>query len=414
MIVGEPFESSLLGPERPLLPKLAVHLLEDEPGTLDVTLTIPLDPNEPDERAAIEQFAPEDRTLDVRYLARINLAAEREELSRRFAETYRKHPIRKHLTAPELGQVPDELLRDAFTPIAAQGHSVFQRLFEPPDERGALLSHGEDDDPLVRRALASALARPHRVVLKSPLSLFPWAMLYDDARIDENDLSTFDARRFWGFRHVLQEEIPGAAMAVRLPQAPRVVAAVCPEVDAADEHRQGPLGKLAEARPDGVSWLGSAEALRRELANFDGDCLYFYGHAVQADPPTPTTSYLRLDGINLTAYAIRKDGGPNFKRRPVLAFLNGCETKPLHVWDESSIAGLLCLRGGGRVCAVTTFAEVPVAFGRRFGQLFWERFLGGDNVGVSLQRARAAMLEQYQNPLGLLYALLGRAETRLG
>ncbi|HMY18795.1 MAG TPA: CHAT domain-containing protein [Polyangium sp.] len=414
MMRSEPLESSLLGAERPLLPKLAVHLLEDEPGTFDVTLTIPLDPNEPDERAAIELFAPEDRVLDVRYVARINLAAEREELSRRFAETYRKHPIRKYLVAPELGQVPDDMLRDAFTPISAQGHSVFQRLFEPPDERGALLSHGEEDDQLVRRALASALSRPHRVVLKSPMSLFPWAMLYDDPRIDENDASTFDPGRFWGFRHVLQEQIQGAAMAVRLSDAPRVVAAICPELDPGDEHGLGPLGKLAKGRSDSVAWIRSADALRNALTEFDADCLYFYGHATQADPPTPTTSYLKLDGIKLTAYAIRKGGGPRFKKRPVFAFLNGCETRPLHVWDESSIAGLLCLRGDGRLCAITTFAEVPIAFGRRFGQLFWEHFLAGDNVGASLLHARVAMLEQYANPLGLLYTLLGRAETRFG
>ena len=78
------------------------------------------------------------------------------------------------------------------------------------------------------------------------------------------------------------------------------------------------------------------------------------------------------------------------------------------------IAGLLCLRSGGRVACVTSFAEVPIAFGRRFAQLFWGFFLAGTNAGEALLHARTAMLDQYNNPVGLLYNLFGRVETRIG
>lgn len=409
MTRNRPIDLPLLGSERPLLQKLAAHLVEYDRGKLDVTLCVPLDISNASEKAAVERFAPEDHILDVRYIAEINLAAERASLSHKFSETYRTHAVRRYLTKAELEPIPDDVLRDAFVPIAVQGHSVFQRLCVPRSKPDKLLSHGSDDWPVVSRALESAFARPQRVVIKSPLSLFPWAMLYDDPRIYRNDYSTFDVHRFWGFRHVLQEVVPGAAMAVRLPRVPQVVAAVCPKADPDAEHRRGRLGDLQS-----ITWVESSEVLRQLLADFDADCLYFFGHAEQENPPTPATSVLRLDGVALAVNDITDIKGPQFKKGLVLAFLNGCETRPIHEWDASSIAGLLCTKGECRVCAVTTFAEIPVAFGRRFGQIFWERFLSGDHIGTAIRDARIALLEEYANPLGLLYSLIGRAETRLG
>jgi hypothetical protein len=408
--VSAPLDPALLGPERPRLDKLSLQILEDAPGRLDVTLSVLLDPASADERAAVEAFAPEDRLLDVRYLVEMNLAAERDELARRFEAMYRRHPVRAALTSDALEVVPDDRLRDAFMPIAAQGSSIFRRLLQPRQ----LLNYAAADAPCVRAALRSALERAHLVAVKSPVSLFPWTFLYDGAELDETNLTTFDASRFWGLRHQIQEEIEGASRRVRLSRPPRIVAAVSPDVDPGGEHREGPLGRLAAEHPESVHWIASAEALRRSLADFQGDCLYFYGHAAQGNPPTPTTSYLLIDGFKLTVDRIDQAGGPRFQKELVLAFLNGCETTPLHVWSKDSLAGFLCLQGDHRVCCVTTFAEVPIAFGRRFGQLLWERFLGGARLGEALLEARREMVRRYNSPLGLLYALFGRVETRFG
>jgi CHAT domain len=408
-MVSNAVHPGLFGPDMPQLTKFAIHLLRDGHDTLDVTLTIPLDSTKPAEQAAIEQFAPTDATLDVRYVVQMNLAAEREELSRRFSDTYRKHPIRQQLKSPEMVPLSLDQVQEAFGPIAIQGNSIYHRLFEPRMKPGLLLNYGDDEAPMIWAAVRSALARPHRLAVKSPLSLFPWNFLYDDCTIEENDLSSFDPRRFWGFRHVIQEEITGTAMAVRLPPSPHIIAAVCPAVDSTGKHRNGPLGQRA-----GVDWLRSTEQLKGALANFNADCLYFYGHAVQNDPPTPTTSSLKLDGMQLTAFAIHKVEGPRFNKRPVFVFLNGCETQPLNVWDSGSIAGLFCLESGARVCCVTTFAEVPISFGAAFAHAFWEGFLKGENAGAALLSARNKMLNEYNNPVGLLYNLFGRVETRLG
>src|SRR5262249_45703084 len=124
----------------------------------------------------------------------------------------------------------------------------------------------------------------------------------------------------------------------------------------------------------------------------------------QDTPPTPTTSYVEVDGIRLTVERIARAGGPHFAKPLVLAFLNGCATAPPATWTRDSVAGFLCFAGHRRVACVTSFAEVPSAFASGFAQRFWAGFLAGRTVGEALQEARRGMLEGYNNPLGLLYA----------
>lgn len=405
MTLSVTFDPTLLSSDCPTCDKLSVWILEESPGVLDITLFVPLNPASPAEHRAIDLFAP-DRTLDVRYRVEMNLAAERKVLAERFHAMYRKHQVRAVLTAPVLAPIPDEQLRHAFAPIAAQGASIFRRLFQPD----RYTNYNDEDAPVVRDAMRSALDRELIVVLKSPVSLFPWTFLYDGESFDELDLRTFDPARFWGFRHQLQEEVDGISRGVHIAALPKVIAAVCCTVDAAGEHRQGPLGQLPVER---IAWIPSALALQESLGAFDGDCLYFYGHAAQEDPPTPTTSYLQIDGIPLTVERIDRAGAPRFQKKLVLAFLNGCGTGPLNIWNRDSVAGFLCFHGKQRVCCVTSFAEVPIAFGLALAQRFWEGFLGGKTLGEALRDARRALLAEHHNPLGLLYAVFGRVETRI-
>jgi hypothetical protein len=398
-------DPALLTTERPLHDKLSAWILEDAPGVLDITLFVPLDTSSPAERLAVELFAP-DRILDIRYRVPVNLAAERRVLSDRFHSLYRSHAVRAALTAPTLAPVPDEQLRHAFSPVAAQGASIFRRLFQPD----RFDSHPDDDAPILRDALRSALAREHIVVLKSPEPLFPWAFLHDGDGFDELDHRTLDLGRFWGYRHQIQEEVDGVSRHVRIPAPPAIVATVCGAADPAGEHRGGPLGQLPEGR---VTWLPSALALAETLGAFGADCLYFFGHAAHEDPPTPTTSYLEVDGIKLTVERIARAGAPRFSKPLVLAFLNGCGTGPLNTWNRDSLAGFLCFAGNKRVACVTSFAEIPAAFGSALAQRFWADFLAGRTLGESLLAARRALLAEHNNPLGLLYSVLGRVETRL-
>lgn len=411
---SEPLDPALIGPDRPIADKLTLQILPEDRDHLDVTLGLVLDPSQPDEQAAIDAFAP-DGCLEVRHLAELNLEAERNALSDRFTHLYRKSELAADLRAPQLVSLREPAekanqLRRAMMPVAVRGRSVYRRLLEP----GELLNYSDADAPLVRAALRSALRRDHLVVIKSPVSLFPWTFLYGGEGLDKDDLTTLDLTRFWGFRHQIQEEVEGASPRVRLPGAPVIAAAVSPDQDAAAEHRRGPLGKLAEGAPERVQWIDSAAKLRGAITHFPGDCLYFFGHALQDDPPTPTTSALRLQDLDVTVEEICEERGPRFDRPLVLVFLNGCETTPLNVWNKDSFVGLLCLRGDRRVCCVSTFAEVPAAFARRFAQRFWERFLDKATLGAALLGARRDLLEELLSPLGLVYTLFGRIETRIG
>lgn len=397
-------DEAALKDERPLYEKLVTWIDEDSPGVLYVRVGVRLDARSRAERLARAAFAP-DSTLDLCYCVEMNLAAERRVLVDRIHTMYRRHPIHTALTAARLAAIPDDQLRAAFAPIAAQGASIFRRLFQPD----RFESHTDEDAPILRAALRSALSREQILVIKSPEPLFPWAFLYDGA-FDELDLRTLDLGHFWGFHHQIQEEVDGVSRHVRISAPPAVVAAVCPAVDRAGEHRNGPLGKLAEDR---ITWVDSVVALEKKLGAFDADCLYFFGHAAQDDPPIPTTSYLTVNGLPLTVERVARENGPRFTKPLVLAFLNGCGTGPLNTWNRDSVAGFLCFAGNRRVACVTTFAEVPAAFASALAQRFWTGFLAGRMLGESLRDARRALLAEYNNPLGLLYTVLGRVETRI-
>jgi len=401
----------LLGDDRPRIRKLEVDLHVDrlDPNQLEVHLRVPLDPSKNDEAKAQERFGD---ILYVRHFAKVKLKEAREALSEAFEKLYNpmtSSEVHDLLTSPAIPEDREtsRKMHAAFIELAILGRTVYRRLFEPRE----LDSHATEDRDIVLSALRSALARPHYICIQSPEPLFPWTFLFDDAALQRDNLKSFEFGRFWGFRHVLQEEVRGTTMSIHLPSQARFVAAVCPITDDEGEHQRGPLAEIDATR---MQWINDAEELKEKLSDFKEDILYFYGHATQDDIALAATSALRLKGYKLTADDIDSSNGPVFEQRPVLIFLNGCETRPLHDWDDESIAGLLCLRGDHRVSCITTVAEVPRIFGRHFARCFWEQFLQGKNVGESLLHARTELLASEHNPLGLLYTFFGRVETRLG
>lgn len=393
--------SELLGASRPLLPKLEVRI-QEEGADLVVTLTLPLDPSVPEEKAALDHFGD----LVIQHRPKVDLKAERQVLSKKIADAYRSTKAGVAMRADPLSKIDDDDLREAFMPVAVLGASLWRRLLSPAARD--FEQYSEDDRKVAKPALTSVLRRAHWITLTSPARLFPWAFLYDGEGLNKDLLSTLDFDRFWGFRHEIQEQIEGIAMSRVLPAKPKVIAAVSKDVDPQGEHKGSAL-----AGAD-VEWLSSADDLRTRLAQFDGDCLYFYGHAVQQDPPTPTTSELKMDGFGVTVEEIQEQDGPRFSKNLVLAFLNGCGTSPLNEWTTSSFAGLLCLGGQHRVCCISTFAEVPASFARAFAAKLWDRLLvKRERIGAALLFARHEMMREFNHPMGLLYGLLGKIETRI-
>lgn len=395
-------ERALLAEDAPMWEKLYAWLHQSSPDVVSVVLLVRLDTSSPAERVAADLFADDDGTLTVRYHVAIKLADERKDLAEKIHAAYK----RAALTAAPLTRVAEDTLRSLFAPIAELGASIFRQLFQPH----RFDSHADEDAPLLRDALRSVFSRELMIVLQSPEPLFPWAFLYGGERFDELDSRTIDFGCFWGFRHQIQEELDGVSRRRCISAPPAIVAAICPIADSAGEHRRGPLGQIPKDR---VIWLSSVLALERELRAFDADCLYFFGHAVQEGSPTLSTSCVKLDGIKLTVERLDRAGGLRFAKPLVLAFLNGCSTGPLNTWNSKSVAGFLCFGGMHRIACVTSIFDVPAAFASALAQRFWADFLAGRMLGEALRDARRALLAEYNNPLGLLYAVLGRVETRL-
>lgn len=413
MTRSEPLDPSLLGPQRPQQPRVRVEFDAGPAGALTVTLLVPLDARVAPEQAALEAFSPEGGVLDVQCSVEIDLAAERADFARAFAAAYRRDdPLAAALRADALEPLAPTAVRDLLAPFAAQGASVFQRLFQPD----RYLNYNDADAPLVRGAVLSALRRPQIVSVLSDEPLFPWAFLFEDARFDPlAGPRTLDPLMFWGFRHQLQLEVEGTAPRPVLPATPAIVAAVCPETDATQSHRD-PTHPLARFDVAGhpVTWVRNVFELREVLRHFDADCLYFYGHADHGRPPTPTTSWIKLRGSALSVAEIQRTRKGPFARNPVLVFLNGCNTAPLDAWNDASVIGYLCLRGDRRICCVGTAAEIPAAYATAFAREVWDALFRHESLGAAVLAARAALYRRYNNPLGLLYVLFGKAETRLG
>jgi hypothetical protein len=164
--------------------------------------------------------------------------------------------------------------------------------------------------------------------------------------------------------------------------------------------------------------LRTAPELGTALQKFDGDCLYFYGHAYheEGDKPVACKSWLQLRSVNLTVSMLKQDfkPAPNYSKRPVVTFLNGCRTSPMHQWHENTVAGFLCINGDNRVCCVSSVAEIPEQFAAEFARYFWEHFsINYRRIGEALLNARLDLLNIYNNPLGLSYSLFGRSDTHI-
>ena len=382
-----------------------------------IDLTLPLNERYESEAEAIRLFSPDEKRLFLKYRVDIDLETHRQHMLKLVEQLYylegaeSKREFALAMRRDFLAQLHDEDVRAAFMPIATHGRNVFRRLFQDVE---IFEGYSQSDKPLLLDVLRSAFGRENAIVVRTPMSLFPWAFLYDDGRLTFEDATTLELGRFWGFRHQIQEEVEGVAPRVSMTHSPRVVAAVCPQVDPQRVHNDEAFGSRDSLVIE-VRTVGDKQDLLSILASpFEHDCFYFCGHSFQDSPPVQATSAILFDGIKLTVDEIDGKGGPQFLRNPVLAFFNGCETSPVGSWSKETLAGFLCHKGDSRVCAVTTTGKVPAALARALGVQFWRRFLNKSaSVGEALQGARLTLLAKYGNPLGLLYTVLGRGDIRL-
>jgi hypothetical protein len=401
--LGGPIDARAFASARPTRSKVSLHVVRALDDGVEIRLSLPLDDASIDERAA--HLLAQDGRLDVRYLVEMDLRAERAALARQLAAMYRTDVGRRLAASAQLTQAE---LRRILAPLAEQGWSILHRLLFSAVPRGY-----PDHVEVVQRAVRSALSRPQIIDVVSDEPLFPWALLFDGRDFDSTDLSTLDPERFWGFQHEIQERSEGTSPLCRLPARPKIVTSVCSQVDATGWHSAAthPLVRYANTVPS-----ATVTELRQMLGDFEGDCLYFFGHAGHdSDRPIPATSWIKLRGVQLTVATLQARQAPSFRNELVVVFLNGCRTSPLGAWNAGSLLGHLCKHGRGRVCCVATVAEVPEELAAQLARYFWEAFVFERRpIGQALLEARRAMLRQPpHSPLGLVYTLLGRVDTRI-
>lgn len=394
--------------------KVVVNLDQQSKDSLVVTLSIPLDASFPVEAATIRHFGTD--ILDIKYEVKMDFDVRRQEFDKQVRTIYGDER-NEVLGKEELKPVTLRRLKEILAPLASLGANIFYNLFL--NQKNGLLRPNVRHAEVVWAAITSVFSRPHLISIKqqqppgvSSAPLFPWAFLYDDIGFKESDLSTLNPTRFWGFRHQIQEELDCTATRLSLPAKPSILTSICTDADWQQCHLH-PAHSLSADKCN-ITEAPTVDELGTALKNFTHDCFYFFGHAHHPEPPVQTQSRLELRGEHLTVDELSRNyrPAPRFSKEPVLAFLNGCRTSPLNVWNKESVAGFLCEEGGQSVCCVSTVASVPGSVAAMFGFHFWKLFLDRKlPLGDALLKTRRVMLRKWNNPLGLLYTVFGNVDT---
>lgn len=401
--------------------KVVITLSQQTEQTLFITLSLPLDSDYPAEAAFQDHFGlgnGDDVYFDINYSVKMNFEGRRKNLDEEVKKIY-GDADNVVLGKDELEVVGQRQLRQILARLATLGANTFFNLFL--DEGNTLLRPDETHGETVRAAITSVFSRRQLISIKTNFPegqksapLFPWAFLYDDRSFSDSNLATLDPMRFWGFTHVIQEELHCTNTVRKLPATPSILTAICSDTDKAQWHKN-PGHSLVKHTGEMTETL-TVNELGAALKDCASDCFYFFGHAYQPDPPLQTESRLELRGEHLTVDDLKRKykGAPNFSKNPVLAFFNGCRTAPLNVWDSESIAGFFCEKEHQKVCCVSTVASVPGSVAAMFGCHFWKLFLKRKlPLGDAVLKTRRVMLRKWNNPLGLLYTVFGNVDTRV-
>jgi CHAT domain len=93
---------------------------------------------------------------------------------------------------------------------------------------------------------------------------------------------------------------------------------------------------------------------------------------------------------------------PRERPSPPLAFLNACTSVSVDVRELCSFPGLLLESHRG---VIGTETRIPDVVAAEFSAAFYRSLLNGYTVGESLHSAKWYLIEEHNNPLGLVYTL---------
>ena len=153
--------------------------------------------------------------------------------------------------------------------------------------------------------------------------------------------------------------------------------------------------------------------MKSQLSSFD--IVHFAGHA-SFDPEYPEESGLKLSDGRFTA----KDIGKLVynKQLPHLIFSNACQSARTNAWDtqpfnNSAIYGIAnAFKLAGVKHYLGTFWNIADTTSHNFACLFYQYFLAGETVGMSMLKARKELMSDQQDLCWASYHLYGDPRTR--
>jgi hypothetical protein len=329
------------------------------------------------------------------------------------ASTFRSSYYRKHVIGTP------EVCAAALRHLARHGHYLWQALFR---------------DPALNRWAVALRERgrtaPLQLNLVTPGLVLPWQLVYDRDPDEDVELDGF-----WGLRHWLTVSARQGLPDYVVPDDSTLTAlagfylAFAEDAEIRDPeivNRQQSLVRRLVPLADMIT--SDAELLARLRAGSDARVLYLFSHVDNLTPAftSPFQASDRTIGTAGTRIILTKEGGlslvdlrnaaplecaPRLRGHP-LVILNACGSatqSPVHDFGLVSF-----FFDHGAQALIGTECKIPVIFGDVFGAALLEALtMPGQSFGSAIRTTRRLLIERDHNPLGMLYALLGRADMCL-
>jgi hypothetical protein len=289
---------------------------------------------------------------------------------------------------------------DALSELAHEGNNAFHMIFQ---------------DPIASSAIRDLINRQDTLAIEVQSENFflPWELLYD------GDPTVVRYKNFWGLRYIIARCIVRDMTSRGVPR-PDLVTFGVPSI--ALQTDKSLKYVMSEEIPyfEGLSRNARIHLLKlRDLdpKNKAQDSKYFASychskavqishfacHAQYVEKPRHH-SYLKLSNDFCLSLRDIRNLQLELAGYP-LVFLNACETglrNPLQTLDFVSLFLSIGARG-----VIVTEADIPDRFAAQFVKHFYQSFLEGEGIGHCLLETRRHFLEEYDNPLGLIYGFYG-------
>ena len=317
--------------------------------------------------------------------------------------------------------------------LRSEGARLYERIFK----------RGEKD---LRKTMAAidefqlADDRPLRVRIRTADVYAPWQVLYP---LKQGEI---DPNRFWGFRYALGVLNKSDAAQARMrfvmprPRGDDVVFAMWQGRDGKDTVSQtaalllAHLSKQFSQTP--VSVKSRDELIEKLKADSrDIKLIFAYGHGTSgttAPPPHGAPPYFIKD-MSGTRFLFRDNDylvprhlddiipddaldfelNPVFLRSQPIVIFNACETGSGGVTPVNNNGFVAALTRSGARSVFVTEAPVWNNFAYYFGKQLMDYLINGEESQMALYHTRHKQLEEWKNPLGLLYSLYGNPAARM-